>query len=129
MALTTLETKDMMADPSTVHQNPCMAMPTPNTATASHDARFINSTLMINAISPKLKIEKGRAITCTTGLIEALIKAMKSAKAPTASALLSPTGSMAVSGSSQTMTPAAMVRVIQREMKLLMVSLWQEPVS
>ena len=75
----------------------------------------MNSQLMIRAIRPNDRMENGNAMACTIGLIEALISAMNSANAPMPRIGGSPMACMP--GSRATMTPAAMVKTSQREMK------------
>lgn len=78
----------------------------------------MNSQLMINAISPNERTENGNAMVCTIGLIDALINARNNANAPMPRMGGSPTACMP--GSIVTMTPAAMVKTNQREMKCFM---------
>ena len=112
------ETMAIIRDPITDHQNPSMVTPTSNRLMASQDASSMNSQLMINAISPNERIENGNAMVCTIGLIDALINARNNANAPMPRMGGSPTACMP--GSSVTMTPAAMVKTNQREMKCSM---------
>lgn len=108
----------MISDPITDHQNPSMVTPTSNMLMANQEASSMNSQLMINAISPNERIENGNAMVCTIGLIDALINARNNANAPMPRIGGSPTACMP--GSSVTMTPAAMVKTSQREMKCFM---------
>lgn len=105
------DTMDMISEPSTDHQNPLMTTPTSKNENASHDASSMNSQLMTRATNPRLRMDRGSASTCTTGLMDALISAMNSENAAIPRIGGSPFACMP--GNRATITPAAMVIISQ----------------
>lgn len=123
MAPTTLPIIAMISDASTDHQNPVTTTPTSNTVNASHEASCMNNQLMIKATKPKERMEKGRAMRCTMGLMEALISAINKENAAMPSTAGSPM--VCMPGSSAAVAATAMVITNQRERKLVMFRLCQ----
>ena len=75
----------------------------------------MNSQLITNATNPNEIIDNGNAMMWMIGLMEALISAMNNANAATPSTGGSPMACMP--GRNATITPAAPVRISQREIK------------